>query len=154
MSTEMISAGTLQWQAPETMSGRNQETTPAVDVWAFAITCSEILNMGKLPWGVMDDVAVRSFVLSSFDPFIPIICRPILIMFCKHYRRRRTPPAAKELTIPHATHSGSSRLVLAGRSLQTIYILKDRERTEVAEEKLWPGPHRLRVSAAHSGGSS
>ena len=61
---------TLRWQAPELMSGQNQEMTPAVDVWAFAITCSEILTMGRLPWPLMDDIAVRYFVLRSFDLFI------------------------------------------------------------------------------------
>ncbi|KAF9481061.1 hypothetical protein BDN70DRAFT_876798 [Pholiota conissans] len=55
--------GTLRWQAPEFMSGQTPELTPAVDVWAFAITCVEILAMGKVPWPYMDDDAVRHFVL-------------------------------------------------------------------------------------------
>ncbi|KAF5329372.1 hypothetical protein D9619_009450 [Psilocybe cf. subviscida] len=56
------SKGTLRWQAPEFMAGRS-ELTPAVDVWAFSITCVEILTMGRLPWKNHDDTAVRHFVL-------------------------------------------------------------------------------------------
>jgi hypothetical protein len=48
------------------MSGRTAELTLAADVWAFAITCVEILTMGKVPWPFMDDDAVRHFVLSKF----------------------------------------------------------------------------------------
>lgn len=53
--------------------------TPAVDVWAFAITCSEILTMGRVPWPLMDDVAVRYFVLSSLFLFLPY--RSVLIRY-------------------------------------------------------------------------
>lgn len=61
------------------MSGQNPEMTPAVDVWAFAITCSEILTMGRVPWPLMDDVAVRYFVLSSLFLFLPY--RSVLIRY-------------------------------------------------------------------------
>ncbi|KAF9555212.1 hypothetical protein CPC08DRAFT_139849 [Agrocybe pediades] len=56
--------GTLRWQAPEFMSGKSQ-LTQAVDVWAFSITCVEILTMGRMPWPLMDDTAVRHFVLND-----------------------------------------------------------------------------------------
>ncbi|KAF8957169.1 hypothetical protein BDZ97DRAFT_1707220 [Flammula alnicola] len=56
--------GTLRWQSPEFMSGQCQ-LTPAVDVWAFSISCVEILTMGRMPWPMMDDNAVRHFVLKD-----------------------------------------------------------------------------------------
>lgn len=40
------------------------ELTPAVDVYAFAITCVEVLNMGQMPWSLVDDSAVQFIVLS------------------------------------------------------------------------------------------
>ncbi|KAF7317864.1 Protein kinase domain-containing protein [Mycena kentingensis (nom. inval.)] len=63
--------GTLRWQAPELMLGSN-ELTPAMDVYAFAICCIEILLMGRLPWPLMSDEAVRNFVLrDKTRPQIP-----------------------------------------------------------------------------------
>lgn len=56
--------GTLRWQAPELMAGLSQLTTE-MDVYAFAISCVEILSMGRMPWPLMDDDAVRHFVMSS-----------------------------------------------------------------------------------------
>lgn len=62
--------GTLRWQAPELMSGVNTLTTE-MDVYAFGITCIEILSMGRLPWPYMDNDAVRYSVMStSFAPFV------------------------------------------------------------------------------------
>jgi len=57
--------GTLRWQAPELMAGLSRLTTE-MDVYAYAITCVEILTMGRMPWPLMDDEAVRHFVLSAF----------------------------------------------------------------------------------------
>lgn len=63
--------GTLRWQAPELMQGA-QTLTPAMDVYAFAICCVEILTMGALPWPLMDDDAVRHFVLNdNMRPSLP-----------------------------------------------------------------------------------
>ncbi|KAI9434573.1 hypothetical protein H4582DRAFT_1818451 [Lactarius indigo] len=63
--------GTLRWQAPELMQGA-QALTPAMDVYAFAICCVEILTMGALPWPLMDDEAVRHFVLNeNMRPSLP-----------------------------------------------------------------------------------
>ena len=45
-----------------------QALTPEMDVYAFSICCVEILTMGALPWPLMDDDAVRYFVLSG-SPF-------------------------------------------------------------------------------------
>ncbi|KAJ8507429.1 hypothetical protein ONZ45_g10193 [Pleurotus djamor] len=56
--------GTLRWQAPELMQGASA-LTAQMDVYAFAITCVEVLNMGKLPWSLMDDDSVRYFVLKE-----------------------------------------------------------------------------------------
>ncbi|RPD53297.1 hypothetical protein L227DRAFT_617134 [Lentinus tigrinus ALCF2SS1-6] len=54
--------GTLRWQAPELMSGLSG-LTQEVDVYAFAITCVELLTKGAVPWLMADDDAVRHFVL-------------------------------------------------------------------------------------------
>jgi abelson tyrosine-protein kinase 1 len=62
--TNFIPDGTLRWQAPELMQGA-QAFTPEMDVYAFAICCVEILTKGALPWPLMDDDAVRRFVLSA-----------------------------------------------------------------------------------------
>jgi hypothetical protein len=42
-----------------------QVLTAEMDVYAFAICCVEILTKGVLPWPLMDDDAVRHFVLSA-----------------------------------------------------------------------------------------
>ena len=55
--------GTLRWQSPELMQGQSQQLTAQIDVWAFAITCVEILGMGRLPWPLSDDEDVRRIVL-------------------------------------------------------------------------------------------
>lgn len=63
--------GTLRWQSPELMGGLST-LTPAIDVYAYAISCIEILSMGEMPWPLMDDDAVRFFVLKENSrPVIP-----------------------------------------------------------------------------------
>jgi abelson tyrosine-protein kinase 1 len=44
-----------------------QVLTPEMDVYAFAICCAEILTKGALPWPLMDDDAVRHFVLCEYS---------------------------------------------------------------------------------------
>ncbi|KAJ7781563.1 hypothetical protein B0H16DRAFT_1819089 [Mycena metata] len=56
--------GTLRWQAPELMLG-SSELTPEMDVYSYAICVIEILSMGRLPWPLMSDEAVRNFVLKD-----------------------------------------------------------------------------------------
>ncbi|KAF9233130.1 hypothetical protein BU15DRAFT_80438 [Melanogaster broomeanus] len=56
--------GTLRWQAPELLLGDNRLTN-AVDIYAFAICCVEILGMGDLPWAKLDDATVASLVLDK-----------------------------------------------------------------------------------------
>ncbi|KAJ3574855.1 hypothetical protein NP233_g1485 [Leucocoprinus birnbaumii] len=71
MSGISESRGTLRWQAPEVMQGLS-DLTPAVDVYAFAITCVEVLNMGQMPWSLVDDNAVQFIVLKEDErPAIP-----------------------------------------------------------------------------------
>ncbi|TFY55565.1 hypothetical protein EVG20_g9275 [Dentipellis fragilis] len=60
-----IARGTLRWQAPELLTGSDSRLTPQVDVYAYAICCSEILGKGALPWPLLDDVAVRHLVLDE-----------------------------------------------------------------------------------------
>lgn len=64
--------GTLRWQAPELMAGMS-DLTAQTDVYAYAITCIEILKMGHLPWHPMDDDIVRHMVLrEDTRPVIPL----------------------------------------------------------------------------------
>jgi serine/threonine protein kinase len=64
--------GTLRWQAPELMSGLS-DLTAQTDVYAYAISCIEILKMGHLPWHPMDDDTVRHMVLrEDTRPVIPL----------------------------------------------------------------------------------
>lgn len=41
------------------------DLTPAMDVYAYAICCIEILLMGRIPWPLSDDNDVRRFVLGN-----------------------------------------------------------------------------------------
>ncbi|KAF7799186.1 hypothetical protein EIP86_010417 [Pleurotus ostreatoroseus] len=67
--------GTLLWQAPELMSGSGS-LTQATDVYAFAMSCIEILHKGSSPWPLAaDDGDVRRFVLESdMRPEVPMLC--------------------------------------------------------------------------------
>lgn len=51
------------------MAGSNTFTTE-MDIYAFAISCIEILMMGRLPWPYMNDEDVRHQVLSSSFPLL------------------------------------------------------------------------------------
>lgn len=39
--------------------------SPEVDVYAYAISCIEILTMGDLPWNGADNSSIIHFVLSK-----------------------------------------------------------------------------------------
>ncbi|KAG2124031.1 hypothetical protein DEU56DRAFT_863614 [Suillus clintonianus] len=54
--------GTPRWKAPEVLDGAAGPTMKA-DVYAFAICCVEILNMGGIPYGTRDDEDVKRIVL-------------------------------------------------------------------------------------------
>ena len=63
-----------------------QILTAEMDVYAFAICCWEILNMGALPWPHMDDSDVRHFVLSGYPllhyssiPFVVLVVTVTLL---------------------------------------------------------------------------
>jgi serine/threonine protein kinase len=58
-----LADGTLRWQAPEVMGGANNHLTQAIDIYAFAITCFEILDKGNMPWQYLDDAAVFRLVV-------------------------------------------------------------------------------------------
>ncbi|KAA1467039.1 WD40 repeat-like protein [Dentipellis sp. KUC8613] len=62
LSRQPVTRGTLRWQAPELMRGASVMTRE-IDVYAYAITCVEILSKGGLPWPLQDDEAVRHLVL-------------------------------------------------------------------------------------------
>lgn len=57
--------GTLRWQAPELLSGTTERITTETDVYAYAITAVEVLGFGRLPWGQLDDAAVRWAILTN-----------------------------------------------------------------------------------------
>ncbi|KAG2121438.1 hypothetical protein DEU56DRAFT_834233 [Suillus clintonianus] len=54
--------GTPRWKAPELLDGAASPTMQA-DVYAYAICCVEILNMGGIPYGTRDDEDVKRIVL-------------------------------------------------------------------------------------------
>ncbi|KAG1850060.1 hypothetical protein C8R48DRAFT_382008 [Suillus tomentosus] len=54
--------GTPRWKAPEILDGAASPTMQA-DVYAFAICCVEILNMGGIPYGTRDDEDIKRIVL-------------------------------------------------------------------------------------------
>ncbi|KAF9023560.1 hypothetical protein BDZ89DRAFT_1069806 [Hymenopellis radicata] len=88
--------GALRWQAPEIMMGLGG-LTAAVDVYAFAMTCVEILSMGRIPWLYSSDDTVRHFVLKENSrPLIPIT----------PYTKPGQPPVLQEL-LRHCWHHES-----------------------------------------------
>ncbi|KAF8999827.1 kinase-like domain-containing protein, partial [Cyathus striatus] len=69
-----LPGGTLRWQAPELLLGHG-ELISAVDIYAYAISCIEVLSFGQLPWPLSDDDAVRYLVLKEKSrPCIPAAC--------------------------------------------------------------------------------
>ena len=44
----------------------SSKLTSEVDVYAFAMTCVEILTKGGVPWNLADDTAIRHFVLGEY----------------------------------------------------------------------------------------
>lgn len=66
--------GTLRWQAPELMRGDGPgKLTTEMDVYAFGIVVVEILSMGRVPWPLVDDEAVRHFVLRESSFFLAFL---------------------------------------------------------------------------------
>ncbi|KAJ3735589.1 hypothetical protein DFJ43DRAFT_991000 [Lentinula guzmanii] len=51
--------GTVRWQAPEILAGFNQLTVE-MDVYAFAVCCTEVLSLGRMPWPLYDDMQVQT----------------------------------------------------------------------------------------------
>ncbi|KAF9450745.1 hypothetical protein P691DRAFT_664706 [Macrolepiota fuliginosa MF-IS2] len=87
--------GTLRWQAPEVMQGQS-DLTPAVDVYAYAISCVEVLTMGQMPWCLIDDNAVQFIVLKENGrPVVPsnYHATPVknLLQDCWHQDARSRP---------------------------------------------------------------
>ena len=71
----------MRWQAPEVLNGE-VEMTKETDVYAFAIACVEIVNLGKLPWGIMlEDEAIRQRVLSTSSSALITPFTHVLIAF-------------------------------------------------------------------------
>ncbi|KAF5329648.1 hypothetical protein D9619_008927 [Psilocybe cf. subviscida] len=69
--SSMNDSGTLRWKAPELLRNSGM-LTHWTDIFAFAIVCIEVLSMGELPWGTMNDDDVRSALLDWNErPVIP-----------------------------------------------------------------------------------
>lgn len=92
--------GTLRWQAPELMTGQSK-LTQEMDVYAFAISCIEILTKGDLPWPHMDDDSVRYFSLKeNLRPEIPAAypwskALALVISACWHRSPTSRPPFSR-----------------------------------------------------------
>lgn len=60
----MFNVDGLRWQSPELMAERSL-ISKENDVYAFAITCVEIVTMGSLPWPMIADDVVKKRVLGA-----------------------------------------------------------------------------------------
>ncbi|EKM52507.1 uncharacterized protein PHACADRAFT_211755 [Phanerochaete carnosa HHB-10118-sp] len=66
-----LKGGTLRWQAPELMAGQSK-LTHEVDIYAFAVSCYEILTKGEVPWPNANDSSIRHFILNqNLRPELP-----------------------------------------------------------------------------------
>ncbi|TFK29122.1 hypothetical protein FA15DRAFT_677985 [Coprinopsis marcescibilis] len=64
--------GTARWKAPELLNGSEMGLTPAIDVYAYSITCIEILSMGNIPWGSAEDGTLASMIVAqNLRPPVP-----------------------------------------------------------------------------------
>lgn len=68
----------------------SSELTAEMDVYSYAICCVEILSMGRLPWPLMTDEAVRNFVLSMWSSILSILT---------DYRLKRTTLGRRSLRL-------------------------------------------------------
>ncbi|KAI8608495.1 kinase-like domain-containing protein [Chytriomyces sp. MP71] len=63
--------GTLRWMSPERLSGGS--LTPSVDVYAFAMTCYEVLSDGEVPLTDIPDALLFQLVVHNHRrPALPI----------------------------------------------------------------------------------
>ncbi len=73
-------AGTTRWMAPELFEKKSSDEIKypfKADVYSYAITCSEILNMGKLPFADIEKQselkeAVRKGITPTLPDFLPL----------------------------------------------------------------------------------
>ncbi|KAJ3867137.1 hypothetical protein EV359DRAFT_35156 [Lentinula novae-zelandiae] len=65
--------GTLRWQAPEIFAGCSQLTVE-MDVYAFAVCCTEVLSLGRMPWPLYDDNQVQNHIMANQRPDVPPTC--------------------------------------------------------------------------------
>ncbi|KAJ3219774.1 hypothetical protein HDU67_009586 [Dinochytrium kinnereticum] len=79
-------AGTLRWMAPERLSGGSP--TAAVDVYAFAMTCYELITEGDIPLSNLPDSLIyQAVVNNNARPSRPEECSNVmwdLITQCWH----------------------------------------------------------------------
>jgi serine/threonine protein kinase len=88
--------GTPRWKAPEVLDGAASPTMQA-DIYAFAICCAEILNMGGIPYGTRDDEDVKRIVLEHdarpevSDTPLSTIVLPVITCCWARDPRNRSP---------------------------------------------------------------
>ena len=142
LGTDIPADGTLRWQAPELMSGAS-DLTRQVDVYAFAITCVEILNKGALPWPAADDATVRHFVLGTLIPIVRLSFHSSLTHSDNCLPRRgQAPRATPPARLDAAAHRAPAR-VLAPRPGSAACVHADRPRCAAAPGALWIGGEGL-----------
>lgn len=66
LTTLLLFPGTLQWKAPESFNPVPPKISYATDVYAFAMTCVEVLTQGQLPWPELDDSQVKKMVCGAW----------------------------------------------------------------------------------------
>ena len=73
VNVHFVTLDGFRWQSPELMA-EHSLLTKENDIYAYAITCVEILTMGSLPWPMIPDDLVRKRVLGeSLFYFPPIL---------------------------------------------------------------------------------
>ncbi|KAF8997477.1 hypothetical protein BDQ17DRAFT_1428993 [Cyathus striatus] len=102
---EPVPGGTLHWQAPENLRG-HRTLIGAADVYAYAITCIEVLKLGDMPWpSTCSDRDVRSLVLNhNSRPQIPPLTLPdiqAIIRLCWNEKRELRPPFHHVVSMLH-----------------------------------------------------
>lgn len=72
------------------MGGHSNILSQEIDVYAFAITCVEVLDNGVMPWQHQDDDAVVRFVLREYDLLVCLFQR-LNDLFTEENQRPRLP---------------------------------------------------------------
>ncbi|KAJ3569325.1 hypothetical protein NP233_g5123 [Leucocoprinus birnbaumii] len=60
----------IRWQAPEVLRTKS-DLRESVDIYAYAVFCTEVLNSGEIPWPNWSDEDIKNCVLQNGRPGFP-----------------------------------------------------------------------------------